>query len=367
MNIAWVIFTMVIVMVLQSVLYQRRGLKKLTYQRSFNRTHVFAKEEVELIDQIGNQKWLPLPWVRLEAKINSKLKIHSTVDATEDNVFHHTLLSLLPYQRITRRHKITCMQRGVYPLQTVALTVGDLLGLQEVFKLYETDVVITVYPELISFDMLPVPAQRFLGDQTVKRWIIEDPFLTVGTRDYQETDSAHRINWKASARTNQLQANIHDYTADHNLTILFNADQSEDIWMPIQDQSLFEQAVSYVATIAHYAIENGERVGFLTNAVLEEDKHKEVNKKPFVQVDAKTGHAHCYYLFEVLAQLTYERSQNFHYLLESINKQDIKQTDFLIITTQTNVKMEQAINQLRSHGNTVETLILDGKVEEALA
>lgn len=358
MNIAWIIVILIFTIYLQANLYQKWGLSKITYQRSFDKTHVFANKEVEMIDQIANEKILPLPWVRLEAKINKNLRLHQVEDeVSDDREFHRTIFSLLPYQKVTRRHRLTCLKRGVFRLQTVALTCGDLLGFQEEFAVYETNAVLTVYPELIMLEELPLPAHRFLGDQTVKRWIMEDPFLTIGTRGYQNTDPAHTINWKASARTNQMQVNVHDYTADHELIILFNADQSEDSWLPTKNEGLFEQAMSYAATVAHYALGNGEKVGFHTNAVLEQDQHLPI--KPFVRIEANSGNNHCYYILEKIAQLTYLRSRNFHYLLEAYREENIRQTDFLLITNHITEQMMVDIEALRQQGNVIEILRLD--------
>lgn len=365
MNISWIIFILVLIIYFQILLYNKWGLSKISYHRSFDKSYVFAKQEVVMVDQVSNKKLLPLPWVRLEAKINRNLQLHQMEDeVSEDSEFHRTLFTLLPYQKVTRKHYLTCMKRGVYPLTSVALTVGDLFGFQEIFHLYQTNATITVYPELLSFEEIPLPAHRFLGDQTVKRWIMEDPFLTVGTRDYQSTDPAHRINWKASARTNQMQVNVHDYTADHDIIILFNADQSDDIWLPIENEALFEQALSYAATITHYLLENGERVGFGTNAVLEDDKSEK--NPPFVQIEADAGNGHFYHVLDRMANLTYQRSRNFHYLLDLYQEEKNRKQDYLIITKYVNERMEKEIEEIKKNGNTVEILTM-GHLEEELA
>src|SRR5699024_6360963 len=116
-----------------------------------------------------------------------------------------------------------------YTLQTVSVTTGDGIGFSEVFDSFEAHTSVTVYPSIIAIDDIPLPSHSWLGDITVKRWIVEDPFLQAGVREYQYGDPLNSINWKATARTQNLQINKKDFTADHHLLIYVNFDIHEDI------------------------------------------------------------------------------------------------------------------------------------------
>ncbi|WP_117149298.1 DUF58 domain-containing protein [Paraliobacillus zengyii] len=363
MNIAWVIVVTIGFIYLQSSLYQRWGLTKITYHRKFNKLAVFEGQVVELIDQIANEKILPLPWVRLESKINRHLAIKQTEDhVSEDKQFHRTLFSFLPYQKITRRHEVTCLKRGVYALQTVSLATGDLFGFQEKFKQFNTDAVLTVYPKLLELEELSLPVHSFLGEQSVKRWIMDDPFMKIGTRTYQESDPIHSVNWKASARTNQLQVNMHDYTADHYVMIYLNVDQSDDIKLPIENEQLFEQSITYAASIAHYSISKGIETGFATNAVLDKDRFEQI--KPFVHLYPESGDGQLYYLLDSMAHLTYERSRNFHYLIEEAVSNDTRKIDYVLITSRISNETQQQIELLRNKGQAVEIICMTSEDDD---
>ncbi|GGM19839.1 hypothetical protein GCM10011351_02130 [Paraliobacillus quinghaiensis] len=363
MNIAWFIIVTLLFIFVQSVVFRKWGLHGITYQRSFNKREVFAGQKVKMIDEIANKKALPLPWVRLESKINKNLLLKQLDDDVSDNLqFHRTLFSFLPYQKITRRHEVTCLKRGIYPLQSVSLSIGDLFGFGGQFKQFETSAVLTVYPNLLDLHELPLPAHSFLGEQSVKRWIMDDPFMKVGTRNYHTSDPIHSINWKASARTNQLQVNLHDYTADNRLMILLNVDQSDDVWLPIQNEDLLEQSITYAASTAHYAIKRGIETGFSANAILEKDKNLQI--KPSVHVPIENGEAHFYELLEIMAQLTNKRSGNFHHLLEEIVDNQVNQTDFLIITSRVTVQMKQQIERLKRQGNAVDIMWMNSEEGE---
>src|SRR5690554_4979643 len=74
MSIAWFIFVTLIVIGLQSYIYGKWGLSRVQYTRFFSEVAVFEGEEIKMTDEIANKKLLPVPWLRLESKINENLQ-----------------------------------------------------------------------------------------------------------------------------------------------------------------------------------------------------------------------------------------------------------------------------------------------------
>ncbi|BAM47792.1 DUF58 domain-containing protein [Amphibacillus xylanus] len=352
MNIAWLIALLIISIFGQGYIYSKWGLNKISYKRQFDQSSVFVGQKVILVDEVVNKKLLPLPWVRLESKMDYSIKTigESQFDSSDLDV-HRTLLSLLPYQKLTRRHHLICTKRGVFELDTIALTLGDVFGFIEQFRSFETDAKIIVYPQILRKDDLTIPSQIFLGEQTVKRWIIEDPFISVGTRDYLIGDNIKQINWKASARTKNIQVKVNDHTADREVVILVNADQSEDIWLPISNLELFEKTLSYAATVAHYLESNGEAYSFSTNAVDKRKAHE--SNRSFVKVEANSGTAHFYHLLTQIAYLIPKRSRHIKYLLDEYVQLQSKRADILLITPIITNEILEKVNQLRAAGHSV--------------
>src|SRR5699024_9228119 len=152
-----------------------------------------------------------------------------------DKQFHKSLFSLKPYKKITRWHDVTCLKRGDYRMETVTMTSGDPLGFNPKHRVINvSNANILVYPNLVPLGDIPFPTHSWMGYITVRRWIVEDPFLTAGVREYTHGDSMNAINWKATARTGNLQVNKKDFTADPHLMIYLNFDDiEEDIWKPV--------------------------------------------------------------------------------------------------------------------------------------
>lgn len=358
MSIAWFIIITFIVVVLQSYVYSKWGLKKVQYSRSFSERAVVEGETVEMIDEIVNKKLLPLPWLRLESKISEHLKFQTQANTNHEidhGGFHRSLFSLLPYQKVRRRQTLTCTKRGHYRFETVEISTGDVFGFGETFKSVDSVAEIIVYPQIVPVEDIPLPAHSWLGDLVVRRWIMEDPFLMAGTRDYVSGDPLHNVHWNATARLNRLQVINKDYTADHHLMIYVNLNQTGDIWYPIADKQLVEKFLSYAASIAQYAITNGISTGFGCNSYLGE------NKKATIKIEPRNSKQHLTHLFETIAKVEVDANKSIEFFLQDDIERQVSGVDFLIITAIVTDTMQQRIKTLESLGNAVEVLVLESE------
>ena len=125
-----------------------------------------------------------------------------------------------------------------------------------------------VYPRLVNRDDIPLLSSRWQGDVTVQRWIMPDPFLVSGAREYRYGDTMNSIHWKATARSQRLQVYNREFTADPRLLIVVNSQVTETMWDAVTDPELVEKALSYAATLAEHAVSRGVPVGFGYNGWL---------------------------------------------------------------------------------------------------
>jgi uncharacterized protein (DUF58 family) len=364
MGIHWFIIITVIVLLLQSLLYKQRGLKHLTYQRYFNVENAFAGDEVEMVEEISNRKLLPLPWLRLEARIQTGLRFQTQSDleisAGDYSQNHRSIFSLPPYTEIVRRHKVLCVNRGLYRLNSATLTCGDIFGFRAQAMSLQLDAMLAVYPHIMDMEDIPLPAHSWLGDHVVRRWIVSDPFMISGVREYRSGDALNHINWKATARSGSLQVHHHDYTANHRLMILLNYDVTEEMWDAVTDPELIEQGISYAASIAQYTSFKGLETGFGCNGYSIDAPKESMVLSP------RLGREYLTYIYEQMARLLIKRSCDFHTFLERLRNSHVSvPTDFLMITSSVSEKVQQHINELRQQGHAVEILILNKAKEEA--
>jgi uncharacterized protein (DUF58 family) len=353
MTIAWMLFITCLVLVIQSFVFSRFGLNNIKYERSFSIASAFEGEEVQMVERISNEKILPVPWVRVESSISKYLKFSKQfgIDIKDDQ-FHKSLFSLMPFMAITRKHKVTCLKRGKYQLNSVSLTMGDPFGLREKAITIGLHEEIKVYPKIIPVSDIVLPSHSFLGDIIVRRWIVEDPFIISGSRNYNNGDPMSRINWKATARVGKFQVHNYDYTTDPKMMIYLNFEITEDMWGVVTEPELIEKGLSYAASIAQMAIGSGIATGFGCNGYLSEKE-----KNP-VRVPMRVSSEHMTALLEIMAELTIGLSISFFTFLEQDIEKMVTNTDYLIITPYISERLTQQTKRLALNGNSVKLLEL---------
>lgn len=366
MAIHWVLLVAVIVIQLQLVLFKRYALKRITYERYFDRGVCFAGEQVQLIERTANRKLLPVPWLRLEAILSAHLGFHgqSDIGINSGEIFqnHTSLFSLMSYTEITRRHMVDCKLRGYFILNSVTMTSGDLLGVVSVHKQLPLDSRLIVYPRLVPIEEVPLPSSSWLGDLIVRRWIIEDPFYLMGVREYRDGDALNSIHWKATARTGRLQVHQRAFTADHQLMLILNIDDSEGMWNVVTNTELIEQGITYAASIADYTINLGIPTGFCSNGrLIDGPLHNPV------YVPSETGTSQLGLILEAMAKLELRRSIPCEDLLKECMDRGAANLDIVLITTYVNDAMSLAIDRLQTLGSRVEIIKLSDKMLETEA
>ncbi|RKN82221.1 DUF58 domain-containing protein [Paenibacillus ginsengarvi] len=359
MSVHWLLIVTALILYLQGKLYQWQGLRGVNYRREFDVSACFQGEEVQLVEVISNRKLLPLPWLRLESLMQSGLHFHSqsNLDISKGELLqnHRSLFSLMPYTQITRRHRVLCLKRGCYDLKSATMTCGDPLGLYTTFRFLQFDrqTRLLVYPERIPLSDIPLPSHSWQGDVTVRRWILDDPFRIAGVRQYQYGDTMNMINWSATARAGSLQVHRRDFTADHRIMIMLNFEITETMWGAVTIPERIEKGIAYAAAIASSCLSQGIDTGFACNGVLIDDPEKRS-----VRIPPSGGDAHLLDLYESMAMLQIERSEDFSDFLEYDLLEGTKSTDFIVITSYVSEKMERQFDLLRHSGNAVQIVSL---------
>lgn len=352
MQLPWLIVSTVLILVTLAIVYRWRALKGIRYQRYFTERAVYEGDTVEMVEVIANAKLLPLPWLRLESSIAAGLTfgLQSNLNIHAGEIYqnHSSLFYLRSYRQITRRHQVVCSRRGQYRLESATMTTGDPLGMNTEVKRFPLDLELLVYPRILELQELPLPNHSWLGELAVRRWIVEDPFLTAGIREYRPGDPLGNINWKATARTGELQVHKRDYTADHRLMICLNLETSDSMWKTVVEPERIELGIQYAATVAEHALRSGLAAGFACNARLADGPREPIRMEPDASSDQFT------LLLETLARMVLDKTASMIRLLELELEAGTTDTDYLIISCHRGEKLAETAELLRQKGNGVE-------------
>ena len=242
----------------------------------------------------------------------------------------------------------------MYDAGSVALTAGDLFSIVRGERQLETDCRIVVYPRILSDDELPDPAHRWLGDAVVKRWIMPDPFLVNGIRDYRAGDSVRDVHWRASARTGELRVKVRDFTSDPRAMVILNVQTSAQQWADVglQDEETVEQAIRIAATICVRALRFGMDAGFATNACLQ----GMMGSGEGILIPSKGGNAQKDRLLDAMAKMLLHRELNFHTFLNGLT--DLHGEDILILSFYDSDEIREEMRRLEANGNHASLLLM---------
>ena len=131
--------------------------------------------------------------------------------------------SILPRRSVKRSVAFSLPERGQYSIGSYRLSAGDLLGFREE-ALNGPGGKIVVMPREAHGRKSMDALGSFLGDRSVRRFILEDPILTVGFRDYTGREPMKTISWSRTATAGSLQVKQFDYTAQQTAMILLDVE-----------------------------------------------------------------------------------------------------------------------------------------------
>jgi len=350
MSTVWIAVVVVLLAFGQTLYYHRRGLRRVQYARHFSRDRVFAGEEVELTEVLSNDKLLPVPWVRVESRISSRLQFQRQENLNiAMDLFHKSMFFLGSYSKITRRHRILCTRRGYYDCSLVSIVAGDLFGLAHDRTDCRTQAKLMVYPPILSQDELPDAALKWQGDVTARRWILPDPILVTGIRDYRSGDPQRDVHWGATARTGKLQVKQRDYTVSPRAMLVLNCQISPRLMGGMEpDQiELIENGVTMAASLASWCVRSGVDVGFMSNG------ENQMNEGVTVYVEPRCSETHLDRILTELSLLRIKMVLGIETMLDKQLKAGLTDMDLLILSPYWDDGLELRAQQLRRQNNSV--------------
>lgn len=359
MDVLLIFLIFIVIAYVQGKLIARFGMRRFSYSRSFSQRTASEGDTVEMTEVIANRSALFLPWVRLEMRVPTQFEFFTREELTiRMQGYHKSVFSLMPFSRVTRRHKVKLGLRGHYQLDHAAMTYGDLLCMHTDFRDISAPAEIYVYPRILKDIPLQLPSSRYQGDVSVHRWIISDPFLVNGIRNYRAGDPLRDIHWAATARTGQFQVKTHDFTADPKLMVLINAQRDENQWGELLDyeQSRIEQGIRMAATLCVRALQNGTEAGFAANMPLDDSK-----ECAFFAPSRGAGRED--ELLCAMSCLKIKRARSFPTFLDDMSV--LRGMDIVILSCYESESIAARMEHLRRMGNSVALYLIPEEEEAA--
>ena len=212
-----------VLLILQKRIYERLWLKALNVQISFGQSHIFQGEKGELKEIIENKKRLPLSMLKVKFRTDRHLLFGNEKGSrTTDQYYRNDIFRIGGGERVTRTLQFEAGRRGYYTIEEINLVASDLFFLSQMVADKSVKTTLYVYPKPWNCVRLQQSLIQLSGEMLSRKHLMEDPFEYRGIREYQPYDDMRSINWKATARTGDLEVNHKNYTSLKSVRIFFN-------------------------------------------------------------------------------------------------------------------------------------------------
>ncbi len=162
-------------------------------------------------------------------------------------------------------YKLRPLSRGEYNFGNVVAFVASPIGfLRRRVKAAEPEM-IKVYPafqQLRKYQLMAISGNTMMGTKKVRRLGHSLEFEKI--KDYVQGDDVRTINWKATARSNNLMVNT--YTDARQQQIYCLIDKGRSMKMPFEGMTLLDHSINAALALLNVALLKQDKAGLITFA-----------------------------------------------------------------------------------------------------
>jgi uncharacterized protein (DUF58 family) len=312
--------------------YPMNGLE---VTRELPKSDYNAGETLKVTIKVKRTSSFPLFYLLIEDQLSGTLK-------TAHQKRKSKALLLPGFKKeFTYEYIIDELPRGEHFFHSFTVRLGDPLGLIEREKEYRDEGKIIVYPAYMELLYRPFENQYEQGLTASRERVQRDTSMAIGVRDYQPGDRFSWINWKASAKRNDI------------MTKEFEQRQSHDVFvvMDCASDQHFEAIVSFTASLVRAVLKKGAQTGLLTIS----------NERASFPI--RGGERHLQQLFYHLAKIEAKSYSSFEKVLETDGLFIQQTVSFLLVTAQLTKSLIEKASFLGQRKGAITLFLIKGEKE----
>lgn len=237
----------------QTVIYRKYWDQGLSLDLDFDDRYLEIGDKSGITETITNRKMLPLTTLHVKFSTARSLQFQENENAVVTDFYHRNdPFSIMGNRKVVRKLSFTAKERGLFFISAVKLMAKDFLMSKTFALSVENQAYLYVFPEKLSNIQLDTVLDGMLGDLTSRRSLFPDPFAFSGLRTYSVGDPRKSINWKATARCDDLMVNVYEHTAEQRVKILVCLEPNT----MIRVHYIQEMCISIASTAASYFLDN---------------------------------------------------------------------------------------------------------------
>ena len=189
--------------------------KHLHITRTFA-PYAYPGDHPQIHLHIENTSRIPILWVQVFDGLSAEIRpdrsytFVTTLAGRETRILSYTLAPT---------------KRGIYQIGPLTLKIGDFLGILPPQKLEQEPHALIVYPRVLPLGQPQFKSRAPHGSLASKTQHNADPSRITGKRAYYPGDPIRAIDWKATARTNQLQVKQFQPSQALNTAVFLNLNE----------------------------------------------------------------------------------------------------------------------------------------------
>lgn len=382
-----ILSALALLILLQNVLYRKRGLRNLTYDSEFEVREAFCGDYVYMFETLSNAKKLPLPYVKVNTDLEHGLvfviieeKGSERHAAETDSI--QSIFVMKADSSVKRRWRIRCKKRGVYAPPSSLLIASDLFGLEIMTHtslrptgdVTDPDKCLTVLPSVIDLRCEFVSPTNLSGDVISNHCPISDPLMVAGSREYTPLDPMNRINWKSTAVHSQLMVNVEEKTVRHTFGVMLNMSSRMLEKNPAVpgDTEAIEKCITVCASIFDRAAELDVPVRLYANTtpspLLRDTVEPEGDGAKILVTPFYTGRTHALELMRILAHIRMEISLPTESMLDHVASHPelyAECVNLVIVSAYLDSRIVGLYRQMKKYGTKVICYLTTGRCDVA--
>lgn len=318
--IIFITFGVIFMVILtQRFIYVTFAFKNLNIDYYFSQTEVNENDIFYITEIIENKKYLPLPAVSTILEIGSGLAFADDEEKTIEPKSVFCFYTVGIYKKITRTWRIKAVTRGKFNLNNITVNIRDIFGLVKVSKDFTCDTSVLVLPAPYNTNKRINSLNLTGGYKSVSAGYFSNPFEILKIMPYTYSESLNKINWKASAKSQDLMVNHEQPSISEKIFVILDA--SEKYYL--------EKNVKICATLKKILSEENE-ITFISNGLLPENyynpllkfnKNNNINILECIETHEFNLHAHEKNFKRLLAEIQGNYSKDLIISTEKLTEQ----------------------------------------------
>ncbi|MGG0716285.1 DUF58 domain-containing protein [Robertmurraya massiliosenegalensis] len=336
--VSWFLFYSFLPFAVYSIVLVFFGVKQLTVKRELVKEEYHAGEKLNVKIKLKRPSSFPLFYMIIEDDLSNELLAPMQKSQMKAFVFPHFR------KEIDFEYTIQSLPRGEHHLKGIHIRFGDPLGLVERQIHFETeDDKIIVYPPYKDLLYRPMDNHYEQGMTASKERVQRDTSMAIGIREYQPGDRYSWINWKASAKRNDIMTKEFEQRKSHDVLLI----------MDCAPEKRFEAIVSFTASLLRAILRKGAQVGLLTYS---EERG---------QFPIQSGEAYQQQLFYHLAKIKDRSSVTLDTVLESESFMMWQNASIMLITSQLTRELVEKASQFSARKGSLTIFLIKEEKEVA--